>query len=99
MNKLQKLQANLDQLNVKTVALLVVDTLSELPAKLNQVKFVIRQSTEDQMIRSDERRIQQVLLSMLENAADEARPGSVINVDVSIKPLPEEDIEEGLLTA
>ena len=36
---------------------------------------------------------------MLENAADDARSGSVINVDVSVKPLAEEDIKEDLMKA
>ena len=33
-------------------------------------------------------------MSMLENAADETRTGSVINVDVSMRPLNNEDIKK-----
>ena len=35
-----------------------------------------------------------MLLSTLQNAADEAKAGSVINIDISVKPLADGDLKK-----
>ena len=42
--KMQPISANLEGLNVKTMAEQVIVTLSEKSAKLNKVKFMLKES-------------------------------------------------------
>ena len=51
------------------------------------------------MIRGDKSRFQQVLLSVIQNAAHEARLGAVIKVDIWEKPLSDIDIGHGPMVA
>ena len=63
------------------------------------MKFALRLSKQDLVIKSDNGRIVQVLLSVLMNAAHEARVGSVIYIDILTKPLSEKDIDPDPMTA
>ena len=38
-------------------------------------------------------------MSVLQNAADDARVGSIVNIDVWVKPLTEDDISKNYSTA
>ena len=55
--KMQPISANLEELNVKTMAEQVILTLIEKSAKLNKVIFKLKESVKNLIVTSDKHRI------------------------------------------
>ena len=66
---------------------------------MSGVDFTLELSSKALKLLSDKKRVQQVVLSCLENAVHQAGSQAVINLNFSTKPLKHTDVNEKFKTA